>query len=422
MKKVFSDSSAIFAASSLATIGTIGLQIVATRVTSLKQYGDFVSAQSFVLIFEAMFVSRGGEIALQTLGRSWVGGRFAKARRQSKNILLTDLKINTVVFCALALFGVFFANSFGLVSAYVIVLALSIPLQSGYGAFKGLFIASARLKEQALFEAVFAITQSILCMVACAYFGVLGLIYGIVFSSGFKNWIAWRRTERFWPKSIPSIEEGSDIDDRKADWGWMSLVRNAFLSGSANIDLILINYHLGPQSTAIFKVAKSLASLPIRLSTPIWSSLRPEILADFEQGNVTCVRQKIRKVALWILIGGIFCLPIALLVAPWVLSLYGDSYSEGASTLLVLVLGIGIWSCCTGWFSFWVIIQNSPRLGVFIYGGLFTAMMTGGFFFGKSSLAMAVVVTASFFAVSAACWFMFESSVFKYKVTRMADT
>src|SRR5262249_9662270 len=64
-----------------------------------------------------------------------------------------------------------------------------------------------------------------------------------------------------------------------------SVVRS-ILSGSAeHADTLMLNAVLGPAAAGTYRLAKSLASLPSRVSGPVWNALRPGIARAWSLGD-----------------------------------------------------------------------------------------------------------------------------------------
>jgi O-antigen/teichoic acid export membrane protein len=333
---------------------------------------------------------------------------FPSARYEARRILLSDLLINTSIFALVALFAFTLAPRFGLVPSYLLALAALIPLQSGYGVLKSLFTICGRLKTQARFEIATSILMFAMGAIGCKVAGISGLIAGLMIYAVLKSILAWSITRKFWPPGSdkPVIDEAPE---KSIEWGFASVFRNGLASGASNLDVLLLNSALGPEKAALYKIAKSLATIPSRFAAPIWSSTRPILLRAWHDRDVMRLERSISRPALMLLallVGGA---PIAWFAGPFLLGLYGTQYSQGRLVFLFLLIGNWIWSSCTGWVNFWIIITESRKLGIAIHLALFFATFLVGYFFNQTATRMAGGICGAFATISMVCWLLFMS-------------
>jgi O-antigen/teichoic acid export membrane protein len=414
-KKLFaservSDTYFIFVSNLVFSLTLLGLQVIVTRSTSLAEFGKYATVQAFEAIVEAAFLARGQEMALQRVGRAWMKNQFSLARYEARRVIFSDLVINTVIFILILLFAYTLGARFGLEPTYLTLLAALIPLQSGYGVLKSLFTISGNLKSQARFETAMSLLMFALGALGCTLGGIPGLIIGFLIYAFLKTCFAWLVTRNFWP---PTSDSHPDLKEtgKSIEWGFASLFRNGLASGSANLDIILLNMALGPEKAALYKIAKSLATIPSRFSAPIWSSTRPPLLRAWHNRDISFLKKSISHPALLLLALLVVGIPIAWFTGPFLLGLYGSQYSQGRLVFLLLFIGNWLWVSCTGWVSFWIIITESQKWGIVIQIALILAILFVGHFYNQSDTHMAAGICGVYAAISVVCWVMFLSQM-----------
>lgn len=421
MKKLASDVSYTGLSYFLAAVLQLLLQVYIVRHISPASFGEYISANATVAFAEILFLTRGGEVALQHIGKYWSVGNHKAAYSVSRQLKKFDWILNWTFYFIVTLFALFFSKFLRLNPAYIIALALTIPSQIGYGVYKSMFISTHRLKYQAIFEMSYTIIYVGLCIVLVYLFKVPGLIGAIVLMSLLKTLAARAITEKWWPEDARQNSENTITIGFKKGLGIQPALRNAFINGANQVDLLMLNAAIGPQHAAVYKVSKSVASLPSYVANPVWSALRPRILQAWHTGD--------RK-RLWRLI----TIPSLLMVSAFIIVivplwyfsdellvlLYGKEYSSAALPFLILVVGTWVFhGSVNSWFNFLVIIDEKKLTGTLTYGFLFVAILIGGFFYGgKSATHMAVVVSGAMLAVSLLCMGIFIKRIKKIDTYR----
>ena len=157
-----------------------------------------------------------------------------------------------------------------------------------------------------------------------------------------------------------------------------------------------------PQIVAIYKVAKSLSVLPIKVSFPVWRYLQPK----FIRAILTNDKNQTRKLIYYG--SGLLCLLLAMIFPfVWIVgqkmitAFYGPAYQEAFKPLLILLLGIWAFNGLTGWFKIWAVVNRTQRFGLLTYFTMFVSLVTVGVLFGKEGpLEMSYAVSGIFVAFS----------------------
>jgi O-antigen/teichoic acid export membrane protein len=191
---------------------------------------------------------------------------------------------------------------------------------------------------------------------------------------------------------------------------WQTVVRNLTMAASDQIDVLILNAVAGGGAASVYKVAKSLASLPGRLIGPLWSAVRPELLQTWYEGDERSFHRLLLRPMIGMLVVGVLALPAIWLAAP---SLIATGYKiDGNVTgqcLVVLLVGNWLLNGVAGWYRFLMLLDDKKvrSLRWSVYVCLWIAIV-GGVFGGRSALQMACVVACSqvVFAAAAVRWLL----------------
>jgi O-antigen/teichoic acid export membrane protein len=258
-------------------------------------------------------------------------------------------------------------------------------------------------------QAGFEVGYAVLCLClqggGAWFFGVHGLVFGTVLAALLKTVAAVALTKPMWPSvQAPDIARIPPVVP--AGWSVHAMVRNGFANSLEQVDVVLLNSFAGPAQTAIYKVAKSLASFPARIAGPIWMALRPHIFAAWIEGDR-------RTLARWIVIPSaamLLTLMLVLVCLYWVLpsilaAVYGQSLVAAAHPTLILMLGAGLFSACTTWYRLVVLLEQRKWIGTALFGStLFLAIVLGLLVGRSSALHMAIATSLSLLIATTLCW------------------
>jgi O-antigen/teichoic acid export membrane protein len=413
MRKLISDTGAVGASHGLSAAVQLGVQILIVRVLTPADFGRYVAALAFVTLAEAVFVSRSGELALQFVGSSWVEGRFGDARRAAARVFRQDVIIQTTAFFLLIVLALGLRSVYPLDVWIVTGLAAGIPAQIGYGVYKSIFISSGRLKDQAMFESATVLAQSALGAAGVLLAGIAGLVVGQVAGTGLKNLLAWAWTRRWWPDLETS---GSNSVVSCGNWRAftiLSLLRNSFVHASSHLDVLILNGTVNPGAVAVYKVARSLAAVPVRVAQPLWVAVRPTMMLALAQRRPEQVRRLIVLPAVGMLGALAFAIwPLSRFGGEIVTRLYGNDYAAAGTPFVLLMVGTWIFGSVTGWLGFWVVVSEERRSGTWIFGLLLGLIaFIGGLYGSSSPIRMAIAVAASMVLTSAVAWLLLARSL-----------
>lgn len=414
MRRLLSDTAFTGGSHFLISTLQVCLQIFVVRTTVPASFGEYTAALAIETIIESLFIARSGELALQCVGKHWVNGNFPLAHANAVRMIRIDWILNWSFYAIFSVLIYILSNILHVNPYYLVGLALMIPAQIGYGTYKSIFISAHKLKEQAIFESLFMISQLLLGVLGVYFYAIPGLIGALVLSASAKTIVAREITKRWWPKDVSDNLAFSEIQNtiRLESWwsfGFHSVVRNAFASGASQVDILILNAVQGAESVAIYKVAKTLSSLPVKAAGPLWSALRPRIMRAWHYGD----RVQMKRL---VVLPSTLMFSVLLLSSPFVwffaddliILLYGKHYVQATIPFIILLTGSWIFSAMTAWFVFWVIIGEARMSGTIVYGILFAMILcTGIMWGGRSAQDMSLVVAASMLAASMICWLIF---------------
>ena len=412
MKKLFTDISYTATSHASSAILALVLQIFVARTVTLREYGAYSAALSLVILVEAVFIARGGEVALQYLGRHW-DIEMAYARWYEDRLLHLDRRLNWLVFLGLAAIGAILAPVMNLEYGYLLALGLTIPAQIGYGVYKSIFIIHGRLREQATFEIAYSILSTALMMGAVAFYGIAGLVMTAAVNALIKTQLAAHLTSRYWPEGLQAIEppdaqtKESVSLFRKA--GVHSILRNACMNGAAQADVLILNMARGPEVVALYKAAKTMAAVPVRGAAPAWVALRPRIMKCLREKDIGRLRQLLLLPAgLLLLVGLLFATIIAAWGGNLMVVTYGVGYISAAPALLWLLVGTWVFGAASGWLNFACVISSKKIFGTGIYMVSMCGIVLGGLWYGVNGpTQMAQIVAGSLIVASVLGWAFF---------------
>lgn len=416
MKRLLSDAGYTAASHLTAAALQLVLQIFVVRTTSLDAFGAYATALAISTTVETIFVTRSGELALQFIGRHWVAGEYSLSYAAGRKVQAQDWTLNWTLWAVIATVALLLPSKMTDTRWYVLLLGLAIPAQIGFGVSKSVFIASARLKAQALFEIAVSIASLAFGVVGVVAAGIRGLIVSQVLVALLKTLAAAAITHPWWPTSVrepDTLARASVVISRYAWWslGGHSVLRNAFMYGAGQMDILWFAAVRGNEAVALYKVAKTLAALPVRAVGPIWGALRPRILQAWHAGD----RVRMLRLIGWpsfIILGGlaVAALPASYLADDMLRLAYGVSYAAASVPLLVLLCGTWVFGAATAWYNFWVIISQERGVGTTTYAILFVLTLVGAWAFGsRSALGMAIAVSGAMVFTTFICWAVFLS-------------
>lgn len=411
MRRFLSDAAFTVTSQLVSAMGALVIQIYVARTVSLGDYGRYAVIQSFVLVVEAIFVARGGEVALQYIGQYWKVD-MPRALWYRVRLGRLDARMNVFIYLLVVFVGYLLSARLNFRWDWLALLALSIPAQIGYGVWKSIFIVDGRLKNLAYLEIICSVLLVILTISFTTWLGIRGLLIAFVLGGAVKTLLTRSISQGYWPSGLVAVPPG-EYDEmamsRFRSANIHSIVRNAFTTGASQGDLLLVNALRGPEAAGLYKAAKTIAAIPIRAVTPAWVALRPRIMASMRNHDVGRVRRLlILPGALLAGLGVIGALPLARYGEALVTFAFGDTYCAATSVALWLLLGTWVFGAVSGWLNFACVITSRKIAGSMIYFIWLAGIIVGGVLWGKeSATAMGMVAAASMALAALAGWVYF---------------
>lgn len=413
---------AVFTAASqiVATLAVIGLQVLLARSVDLALFGKVAAAQALVVLVEGALTSRGAEAALQVMGAHWKDGP-STLRALGRHLLMQDALITGGGFLMFALFGGLIAPLFGADPWMVVALACAIPLQINFGVRKNLFLLNNRLREQARWEVAFWSSQIVLGVLLIPWLGAWGFVATVVVGAAVKNAYAHWMTRRYWapiaaaaPGTLPA-----GIPRTVRISGLHSVLRNMLSNAATNVDVLLLSLTGHPEVVGLYRVARTLANVPVKIAAPLWLVLRPRLLSAYQADAHGRFCRIVLAAAAVFAAGSAAVTWVAWLIGGPLLSrIYGPDYVASLSPLLILIVGSSVFGAVTGWLSFTMIISSRKSLGTALFALQLALIGLGGLGIADGTASgMALAVAGCNVIVSAVAWWALLSGRFRHRPT-----
>jgi O-antigen/teichoic acid export membrane protein len=379
---------------------TFFTQVIHARLLGPSDYGVLVSTLAILALIETPLVVRATEISLRQLGKTEYGidANFIFISRAMRREDILYFFIATMLILASSSWV---SKIIDVEHSFFIVMGLLIPAQIGYGIYKSYFIIFNIIPTLVKFEMAYAVAHLFVTTIGYLVYGMPGIALGYVASMLFKTYMAYLFTRA----KVILIKDSTVILGRSCSIkdSFHSILRNFLSNGINQVDVIILSLIQGPQTVAIYKVAKSLSALPTKLSQPVWRYLQPKLMQAIQSDD----RMNTRKIIFY---GGavlililVLMLPIALLAGQEFIALvYGQDYVQSYVPFLILLFGVWAFNGLTGWFKFWSAVSDSQRFTSGIYLAMLLTLVSMAFLFGSegaTEMAASVLITFIFFAV-----------------------
>jgi len=398
------------------TLALVVAQVVLARTVTVPVFGALAAAQAMVALLETAIVGRSGDVALQLIGQYW-GRDDGIVRATARSLWRLDVAYCLAAFAGLALFAAVAAQAFSIDGAYVVGLALSLPVQIGYGARRSLFVVADDIRGQAIYEIINSVSLVVLTAGLTLAFGAWGMIAGSVLAAGAKNLLAHLSTRTIWtpaarasPAELPAtVKQAMRISS------FHSVLRNLLRNAAANADVLLLSLSGRPEAVAIYKVARTLAGVPLRAAAPVWLVLRPRLLESLRDDDHRRFNWIILRMAGLMALATAAAVPLALFLGEPVLrTFYGAAYGAALQPFLILLVGTSVFGAVTGWLAFTLVISSRKTLGSAIFAVQLALILLFGALLGGSAVRMAWVVAGCNVAVSALAWAALLAGAFRH--------
>lgn len=399
MKRFFSDAAITAFAQFCGAGAALLIQIISTRYLLVAEYGAFSTIQAVILITEAVFLARGGEIALDYIGKFWEKDSL-KVAYFKKKLFYFEIKYNLYVYIGVTVFSAVLFRFVDFSFEWLLLLAISIPLQSGYGVAKSILTVAGDFRVLSLLEIMNSAFLVLTGIVFISRFGVYGLISTVLCAALLKNVsylfaVRYLYGDRF-SKDAGSLSHFDRVEFRFFSANVYSVVRNFLMNFSSQGDLIILSLFQGPEAVANYKIAKTISSIPVKLVAPVWVVMRSRIMMLIRTNDISNLRMKILKTAfLLILFGAILSVPVTLMGEVIISKAFGEEYINSISACAWLLAGSWIFGALSGWLSFACVISPKKNIGIYIYGAWAIVVLVGGFSWGGESYS-AMAATSCF--------------------------
>jgi O-antigen/teichoic acid export membrane protein len=343
-------------------------QVIIVRMLDISSYGVYAVIAAVISIIEGPLITRGGELALREAGRKWNDDRYGEAVSVINYINRNETSIFWMVYITIVIASFIFSEMiFDTDPIYLSILALSIPVQVGYGAYKNFLTITNNIRLQSYTEVLFASFTMLSVVIGILLYGLSGLLAALVLSALVKT----RVSKYFYVKTLAGFGVVSDSgqsegviqeDFRKRSTS--SMFRVLLQNGIMQVDIIILGLFQKPEVVAIYKVGKTLAGLPTKVSIPVWKYLHPAMVKAVNLRDVHLTRKTVFKGSA--IVASLFALiyVAALLFGEDVVRfLYGENYTQSTTIFMILLLGYGAFYAVNGWFKTWVALIDNFYIG-----------------------------------------------------------
>lgn len=375
------------------------LQILIARLLGLQLYGVYATNLAVVAIAEIPIVVRSGELAMRVM-RPYPGDAAPSYWALSRMLVRRDVWPFIGAYFVLAGAGWACGKYLNLDPVLLALLALGIPAQIGYGAYKSLFFVHNQMSRLGRMELTYSIALVALSLAGFYAWGIHGLAAAAAAAALVKTLLA-RHGSRQFTRNDGELTELPKLDLSRDSL--YSIARNSLANGLTQVDVILLSQAQSPEAIALYKVGKSLTSLPIKISFPLWRILQPQIMAAVRADDRGLERRAVLTGSLGFGMLMVFVLPLALLFGEDLIVLaYGEPFRGAFVYFLILMIGVWLFNGVAGWFSFWCVVGKSQVYGIVVYAAAFLLVLLGGLSWGMNSpWRMACVVSGALVVAAA---------------------
>ena len=391
-------------------------QVVIVRLLGVADYGVYAIIAAVISITDGPLVTRGGELVLRVAGEKWNNGQRKDAIAVINYVIKTERKMFWFVYAALVVISFVFFRFFDIDPLYLAILSLSIPMQIGYGSYKSFLTITNNVSLQSFIEVFYALFAFAAVYVGLILFGLKGLLYAMVAAAILKTQVS----RFFYEKQLAKYSIDSDtvgiydvdqVDFRKRSFN--SMFRVFLQNGILQADIIILGLLQKPELVAVYKVGKSLAGLPTKVSIPVWKFLYPSLVKSVNLRDSDLARSTVKKGSL--IVAFLFCL---ICIGGWFVGekiiqmLYGMEYSDSYLVFLVLLIGYGAFYAVNGWFKTWVALIDEMFIGSIYYLVTLIFVIIISLFFNDNLIFLSTAISTLMVVM------VFFSYVFGFKIKK----
>lgn len=379
------------------------VQVFLARTLKLTEFGVLAIIQACANLIEGLVISRASDVAMHLIGSNW-NKNHSKAIGYIRILAKTEYIWNFSFYFLLLIVAYPLASYLNINYLYFVIIGLSIPAQSGYGVSKSIFVIDGKLKQLALFEISYNIFFLILVLVSVKLYGILGFLWAVVFSAFFKTVVSKLISEKYCSNLFLDSSDRLKVESFHSSY---SIFRSFFTNISTQLDVILLGSIASHESVAIYKVAKSMANIPLKFASPFWSVIRPDILDAMRSSDFYKLKKLIFKPAKFFAILLFPSLIFLYAVSDYlILKLFGPDYLSSFIPFLILFVGTWIGSAVTGWFGFVAVISESRKTVAMIIF-ISSTLLLISIYFSKGNLILLTSLTSlSVILVSSFIWWL----------------
>jgi len=381
------------------------------KCLSRDAFGAFALAQTFVVVFESVFVARSGELAMQLIGRAWHQDA-ATAASLAKHLRREDLLWNLTIFAVLLLAGIALAAGLKLDLVLAGMLGLAIPLQSGYGVSKAVIVVAHRIKEQSSFEVAISLATITAVGLAVWHHGVAAAAAAYLMVSVLKTVWAHAWANRLISARCPGAPSEAKVN-REGLYRLSAIAvwRNGCLAAANQADVLMVGSALGNDAVALYRVAKTMAALPVRIVAPMWVAMRPRLLAMISNDERRKLFRLIAAPGVLLLFLGVLVYPVLSAEGAKLIDLiFSSGYRDSVKPMLLLGIGAWLLSGVTGWLGFLATIAERKRGTTLLFTLNAGIILLAGALARDDLVRMALVVCVASVVTSAAAWWWLIAS------------
>ena len=383
-------------------------QVTLARLLGPNDYGKFAATVALIAIIEVPLIVRTSEITLRNLIK--LKDNLGIYISFEKNLLITDIKLLIGAYLFLLINSSWLSSLLEINIYQFIIMILVIPGQIGYGIYKSRFVIFDKIPQLVRIEFVYSLLYMTSLVISYQVLGMFGLAGGLVLMMFIKTFLAYNLTKSY----IPKFSDVSQLPYKQnpAD-SFFSIVRSTVANGINQIDLIILSFFQNSQDVALYRVAKTLASLPTKITFPIWRYLQPKLIFAIDNNDHKTTKKLIFSGTIISSSVVVLSFLITYFIGDIVIdTLYGAEYKKSLLPLLYLLFGIGLFNCVTGWFKIWSSVSSAQLSSVLIYLTIFIAFVSFGTLFGRNSINEMAFAVSTVLACSS-CFIYFKIFVIK---------
>lgn len=369
-KKYIGQSFWLYGGMGIAGVARLASLAILTRFLTLEQYGQLALIISYGTTINALIDFRVWETIIKFFNEHFEAKRMGKAIAVLRMCFAIDLGTGIIS-------AIFMALTSGLVARLLLGdpgLALEVAL---YGLMllvittettvSGLLRVYERYDVLGIKESVgYLLKLATTSAAAILYGSVLAVVIGYVVASLIEAIIFNTLAYVYTRQKVGALADYTplDPDERQQVWRFIlgTNVLGMLKSATEQLDVLLVGYFGGPDTTAIYKVAVSAVNLHGMLNTPITKIAYPEIVRARQKGQAA-LRSTITTL---MFISSLIILPSALLMAIFASPIVelmsgGGAYLSAAGFIRIMLLG----TVANGLF-FWTgyLLMANERVGV----------------------------------------------------------